>query len=103
MNRPILLLVLGLLCSGVRAQVTGLDQKDIRHLRSLLKTDSGVRRQYETLARIADTALDEDPNPIDTIRSEGLLQGDPRKTATQAALRDMRKMYALSVVSAPGR
>jgi hypothetical protein len=51
----------------------------------------------DSLQRIANAALEEDPNPMDTIRTEGLLQGDPRKTATWDALRDMHKMYALAL------
>jgi hypothetical protein len=94
----VLLFSLSLAGTPVRAQYVGPDQKEIRLLKSLLKTDSGVRQQYDALKRVADAALNEDPAPIDTIRSEGLLQGDPRKTATWAALRDMHKMYALALV-----
>jgi hypothetical protein len=46
---------------------------------------------------MADAALEDTPNPIDTIRTEGLLQGDPRKTATWEALKDMHKLYALAM------
>ena len=100
MIRATIILFFGfsVLQTRVRAQLVGLNGKEIRHLRTLLKTDSGVKQQYNVLAATADAALNEDPDPIDTIRSEGLLQGDPRKTATQASLRDMRKMYALALV-----
>ena len=60
--------------------------------------DSSLLKLYGAQRALADRALTEDPHPIDTIRSEGLLQGDPKKTATQAALRDMGKMYALALV-----
>lgn len=98
MNRVVLFFCLGLPWTRAGAQYVGPDQKEIRHLRSLVKTDSSAKMQYKGLEDIANAALNEDPNPIDTIRSEGLLQGDPRKTATQASLRDMRKMYALALV-----
>lgn len=98
MIREITLFCLCLVWVGASAQYVGLDQKEIRHLKGLLKEDSDARRWYDAQVRTADAAMAEDPDPIDTIRTEGLLQGDPRKTATQSALRDMRKMYALALV-----
>lgn len=93
-----MLLGFSLLHASAIAQYVGLDQKAVRHLERLIKSDSSAKKQYSELAATADEALNEDPNPIDTIRSEGLLQGDPRKTATWAALADMRKMYDLALV-----
>lgn len=98
MNRLVLFFCLALPWTRAGAQYVGPDRGAIRHLHHLIGTDSSAKRQYEALASTADAALKEDPNPIDTIRSEGLLQGNPLKTATQAALRDMRKMYSLALV-----
>jgi hypothetical protein len=56
-----------------------------------------VRALFDSLQAIADVAMQDEPNPIDTIRTEGLLQGDPRKTATREALEDVHKLYALAV------
>ena len=79
--------------TGARAQYVSLNAKEIRRL-----AHSGdMRQRYDSLLHIADAALTADPHPIDTIRTEGLLQGDPRKTATQQALRDLPKIYALSL------
>jgi hypothetical protein len=89
-GRSILLLFLSLWCGSLSAQYTSLNQKEINRLR-----EWGAERVWQSTA---DQALTEDPHPIDTIRTEGLLQGDPKKTATQQALRDMRKMYALALV-----
>jgi hypothetical protein len=84
---------------GATAQWVGLDSKDVAALKTLLqkKDDGGAKALYDQWLRLAEGALAEDPHPIDTIRTEGLLQGDPRKTATQSALQDMRKMYALAL------
>ena len=82
---------------GAVAQYVGLDDLQIWRLKQLTRSDAGVKRQYDSLQQIADEALQEEPNPIDTIRTEGLLQGDPRKTATWAAFEDFRKMYALAL------
>lgn len=82
-------------------QHVGLDKAEVSLLREWLKkpeADSSLQRLYTVHRRVADKALLELPHPIDTIRSEGLLQGDPKKTATQEALKDMGKMYALALV-----
>ncbi len=98
MVRSVIFFLLGLLsCGGVAAQDVGIDHRGIAQLQQLMHSDAGVKRLYDSLQQIADEALQEDPNPIDTIRTEGLLQGDPRKTATWAAFGDFRKMYALAL------
>jgi len=73
----------------------GVGPKGTRHLRKLIRTDRIVKVLYDSIQLAADEAMSEDPNPIDTLRTEGLLQGDPRKTATWNAIRDFQKMYAL--------
>jgi hypothetical protein len=67
-------------------------------LKTLLKKQADVEKLYGALQQQADRALGEEPHPIDTIRSEGLLQGNPKKTATRFALTDMVRVYALAVV-----
>jgi Alginate lyase len=98
MDRVFFIVLIGLLLSGnAVAQYVGIDHRGITRLKQLMRSDAGVKRLYDSLQQIADGALQEDPNPIDTIRTEGLLQGDPRKTATWAAFGDFRKMYALAL------
>jgi hypothetical protein len=75
----------------------GFTSREVRQLKYLSHTDAHVRRMVDSLQVIADAALEDEPNPIDTLRTEGLLQGDPRKTATREALKDVQKMYALAV------
>ncbi len=87
--------------NGVAAQHVGWSNDDMVQLRVWLRAsnqDGSLVRLYAAQRALADQALTEDPHPIDTIRSEGLLQGDPKKTATQAALKDMTKMYALALL-----
>jgi hypothetical protein len=90
-GKSILLLFFGLLGGGLSAQYVGLNQKAIDRLK-------GWVAEVKEWQVLADQALTEAPHPIDTIRTEGLLQGDPKKTGTQQALRDMRKMYALALI-----
>lgn len=66
-------------------------------LRKMIKADPAVKQQFDSIQREADAAMADDPNPIDTLRTEGLLQGDPRKTATWEAIKDFHKMYALAM------
>lgn len=48
--------------------------------------------------KIAESALTETPNPIETISTEGRLKGDPIKTATQLSIKDFNKIYSLGLV-----
>jgi hypothetical protein len=97
MDRVFFSLLLWLVPGCVVAQYVSIDHRGIAQLKQLIRSDAGVKRLYDSLQWIADEALQEEPNPIDTIRTEGLLQGDPRKTATRAAFGDFRKMYALAL------
>lgn len=93
-----LFFLLGLLAGRVAlAQVVGIDHGEARRLKELVHADATVRALFDSLQAIADVAMQDEPNPIDTIRTEGLLQGDPRKTATREALEDVHKLYALAV------
>jgi hypothetical protein len=86
---------------GLAAQHVGLGDAEIRTLKDSLASpgaDGSLVKLYGVQRALADRALTEVPHPIDTIRSEGLLQGDPKKTATQEALKDMGKMYALALL-----
>jgi hypothetical protein len=102
MSRKFLYLILLLLTGGMlTAQNAGLRPAEIRALKDSLQAptaDNSLLNLYHVQVQLADQSLTEDPHPIDTIRTEGLLQGDPKKTATSFALRDMRKMYALALV-----
>jgi hypothetical protein len=81
-----------------KAQYTSFNNKEIANLKSAVKANPEIEKYYMSFQKTADAALNESPNPIDTIRTEGLLQGDPKKTATRKALEDMPKIYALSLV-----
>lgn len=102
MRVPFLYLIYLLPASGMlTAQDAGLRPAEIRALKDSLQSttvDSSLVRLYAAQVRLADQSLTEDPHPIDTIRTEGLLQGDPKKTATREALRDMPRIYALALV-----
>jgi hypothetical protein len=94
--RTILVLLLFTVCVRLGAQTVSLSSKEVSRLKEQLH-EPEVKAQFDPFRQEADAALQEDPNPIDTIRTEGLLQGDPRKTATWNAMRDFHKMYALAL------
>lgn len=102
MRAKFLYLIFLLLTGGMlSAQNVGLRPAEIKALKDSLQmgtADNSLPRIYDLQRQLADQSLTEEPHPIDTIRTEGLLQGDPRKTATRAALGDMDKIYALALV-----
>lgn len=97
MKKVFLLAVSILIAVSVKAQYVSLNDKEVQNLKELINQNADVKRLYSAYVNLADVAVNVNPNAIDTIRTEGLLQGDPKKTATTNALRDMRKMYALAI------
>jgi hypothetical protein len=96
MKRILLFTFFCCLFSVVKAQIVSLNTNEINKLKSLIKTDEDVKTQYESLLKTADESLSATPNPADTILTEGILQGNPRKTKTWASLEDMQKIYTLA-------
>lgn len=92
-----LFFLLGILWGHAAFAQVGLSSAEGRQLRDLAHGNATVRVFVDSIHAIADAALEDEPNPIDTIRTEGLLQGDPRKVATWEALKDIHKLYALAV------
>lgn len=80
------------------AQNISLRDDEVLKLQKLIETDKSAAKQFNSLLKTADAALSAAPNPIETITTEGRLQGDPLKTTTTEALKDMPKIYALAVV-----
>jgi hypothetical protein len=93
-----LLLIFFLAGGSLQAQYVGPGGPEIKKLKSRIAQDAEVKKYYASFQQTADQSLGEEPHPIDTIRSEGLLQGNPKKTATRLALTDMPKIYALALV-----
>ncbi|MNK14813.1 Alginate lyase [compost metagenome] len=98
MRRKILFFaVMQLFTVHVKAQYVSLNDNEVQKLKTLISNDANAKKLYTKYQTIADAAANENPQPIDTIRTEGLLKGNPKKTATANALRDMNKMYALAI------
>ena len=82
---------------ATRAQLVSLNNNELDKLKHLAATDPSAKARLGDWQKLADAALNDAPNPIDTIHTEGRLKGDPKKTATGISLADMRKMYALAL------
>ena len=78
------------------AQIVSLNPKEIAKIRVGIKKEKRYADVFERYARAAQQALNSTPNPIAEIQSQGLLAGDPRKTASLKALEDADKIYALA-------
>ncbi|HEY4290160.1 MAG TPA: alginate lyase family protein [Puia sp.] len=107
MNRLLCMIaVTACFSTPLHAQYVGFNQKEIKELKRITLEREGrrdsvaaeVAKTYDSIEKVAALALSEEPHPIDTIRTEGLLAGNPKKTATQLALGDMNKLYALALV-----
>ncbi|TDW96593.1 alginate lyase family protein [Dinghuibacter silviterrae] len=86
------------LAAGTRAQFVSLNKTELSTLRHLIDTSDAYKTVFAPLKTAADEALGQTPNPIEKIRSEGLLQGNPLKTASLKAVEDGQKVYSLALV-----
>jgi hypothetical protein len=96
MKRISLLCLLSIVFLISKAQIVSFNAAELGKLKELIRTDPEVQKQWKGLMETANTALNAVPNPADTILTEGLLVGDPRKTKTIETLNDMPKVYAFS-------
>jgi len=79
------------------AQLVSLNAIEIKILKRKINEDAEAKVLYQSFKNSAENFLTETPNPVDTIRTEGLLRGNPKKEHTNTALRDMNKMFALAL------
>lgn len=91
-----ILLAVGISAS-VEAQYVSLSSAEVKNLNNAIKADEKVKKEYEVYKNIAQKALNETPNPILKVTSQGLLQGNPAKTASLKAVEDGPKIYALAL------
>ncbi|MBK0379670.1 alginate lyase family protein [Mucilaginibacter segetis] len=80
----------------LKAQIVSLDKKEVSIMRKAIKHNKQYQELFEPYKQAAYQALQESPNPIAVIQSQGLLAGDPRKTASLKSLEDAYKIYSLA-------
>jgi len=97
MKSTVITLLFSLFICTSNAQIVGLSNEQIAVLKRKIKDDPEAKSLYKNFKAAADDFLAQTPNPVDTIRTEGLLRGNPKKERTAVALRDMNKMYTLAL------
>lgn len=83
--------------SGI-AQFVGLRAGEIKKLSQLVTADPAAGKLFGFYQTIAKAALFQNPNPRDTIVSEGHLATHPDKIASVMAMKDYNKIYSLALV-----
>jgi len=97
MRKFVIIITLALLSFSSFAQLVSLNPGEIKILKTQIKNNEEIKKLYLGFEKSASGYLNELPNPIDTIRTEGLLKGNPKKVRTQQALADMNKIFALAL------
>jgi hypothetical protein len=85
------------LCSSSAGPVS-LKAGQVEALRKLIAQDPEAASLYSKLHKVADEALNDTPQPVPVIVSEGKLDSDPDKIRSRAAHNDLNKAYALAWV-----
>ncbi len=85
-------------CLNAEAQYASLSKDEFAKLKSLINTDASAKASYQNFRDAAAKAMNEQPNPIEEITSEGLLAGNPAKVKSLKAVEDADKVYALALV-----
>ena len=93
----LVVLAFSLITINAFPQFASLNKKEVLVLRDLVKNDSNAKKFYTAIKLRADNALTQIPYPIDTVVSEGHLATDPKKIRTGQSLRDIDKIYSLSI------
>jgi len=91
-----LLLIYACMMNFSWAGALSLYPNQVDRLRQLLAENSGAARYYAEIRRTADATLNDMPNPVTVIISEGKLASDPAKIKSNIATRDFKKILALS-------
>ena len=97
MKKLFLLFLTFLSIATCRAQYVGLSKDEIKLLKQWVNTDAVTGKIVNGFYTKAKTALNEQPNPRDTIVSEGHLNTHPDKIASVQAMQDFNKIYALAI------
>lgn len=76
------------------AQYVSLTSQEVQKLRTVVHDN----KVFTPIMNTAQSTLTQTPNPIERITSEGLLEGNPAKTASLKAVEDAHKVYCLALV-----
>lgn len=94
MKKIILAISLSVPGACVNAQYVSLTGQEVQKLRTAVHDN----KVFTPIMTTAQAALNQTPNPIEKITSEGLLEGNPAKTASLKAVEDAHKVYCVALV-----
>lgn len=97
MPKLLVFIFLAFVGMSAKAQFVSLSDTEVKTLAHAITTDEQTKTVFEQLKNTAQKALNEAPDPIEEVRSEGLLAGNPAKTASLKAVNDAPKIYALAL------
>lgn len=97
MKKILIALSLIITTAHVKAQYVSFSAAEIKTLKSEIETYPQVKRWFQPIKLQAEKAFNETPNPIEKVTSQGLLLGNPAKTASLKAVEDAPKVYALAL------
>jgi len=98
MKKSILSIFTFIFITTCAAQYVGLNNNEVKQLNKLIQKNDAVKKLFGDFTRDAESALNDTPNPRDTIVSEGHLATHPDKIASQICMKDFNKIYALAIV-----
>ncbi|WP_025142186.1 alginate lyase family protein [Pedobacter jeongneungensis] len=97
MRKFVVTIALASLSFASFGQIVSLSTAETAKLKSGIKNNEETKKLYQGFEKSTLKYLNDQPGPIDTIRTEGLLKGNPKKLKTQLALADMNKTFALAL------
>jgi hypothetical protein len=98
LKKYFILLIFSLPAITCVAQFVGLNPKEITTLKELVQNNPDVNKLLVKIQHTADEALHNNPDPRDTIISEGHLNNHPDKIASERSMKDYHKIYSLALV-----
>ena len=98
MKTPAFIIAFIVLGISAKAQYVSLSKSELKSLHTAIDTSNVYKKVFNPFLVNAIKSLTETPNPIESIRSEGLLEGNPAKAASLKALQDADKIYSMALV-----
>ena len=98
MKTPAFIIAFIVLGISAKAQYVSLSKSELKSLHTAIDTSNVYKKVFNPFLVNAKKTLTETPNPIESIRSEGLLEGNPAKAASLKALQDADKIYSMALV-----
>lgn len=98
-RKTVLIHLFLILCSlSGLAQITNiviLEKDEIRNLKEIISKNNTVKLMYDSVYYTAEQALKRNPQPVEVIKYEGLLENNPARIKTTESLKDADAVVSL--------